>query len=191
MECKQCGHPFEVPENKAGQTIDCPSCSTPVPLPSKVRIRVGRDDVKSDNDSGSTTLSLSKPEPPAEVPPPESESQPGEPDVIRINCPYCEQYLKVPIELNGTAIDCPSCGCDVKISDESPESQSAPDIKIECPSCQLQLVVPNELEGQAIDCPACNTKVPIPEVTRRSCHRTKSPRQSKSLRSSVSPRFGD
>ena len=74
VECKQCGHPFEVPENKVGQTIDCPSCSTPVPLPSKVRIRVGRDDVKSDNDSDSTTLSLSKPEPPAEVPPPESES---------------------------------------------------------------------------------------------------------------------
>jgi DNA-directed RNA polymerase subunit M/transcription elongation factor TFIIS len=172
VDCKQCGHPFEVPENKAGQTVDCPSCSTPVPLPSKVRIRVDQEDVKLNNDSGSTGLSLYKPEQPepepeqpAEVPPPEAESQPGEPDLIRVNCPSCDQHLKVPVELNGTVIDCPSCDGKMPISNESPAPQSAPDIKIECPSCQQHLVVPNELEGQAIDCPACNTKVPIPEAT--------------------------
>lgn len=92
-------------------------------------------------------------------------TQPGEPDVIRVNCPYCEQHLKVPIELNGTAIDCPSCGCEVTIPGDSPESQSAPGIKVECPSCQQHLLAPGELGGQAVDCPACSTKIPIPEAT--------------------------
>ena len=35
----------------------------------------------------------------------------GEPDegLIRLNCPGCDQHLKVPQELGDQSIDCPSC----------------------------------------------------------------------------------
>ena len=167
VNCEQCGRTFEVPDERAGEAVDCPGCNASVSVPSEAGIRIKWGDVKPNKGPGSTSLSLSKPESPkaeqsSEAPPPEAESQPEEPDVIQVNCPSCDQHLEVPVELSGTVIDCPSCGGKVPISAEPPVSQSAPDIKVKCPSCEQHLAVPKELGGQTIDCPSCGSNIAVP-----------------------------
>lgn len=80
-----------------------------------------------------------------------------------IGCPFCGQHLEVPIELDNTTVNCPSCNKEVYLTKENAieerGSKKKGTFRFECPFCQANLDVPDELDNTTANCPACNKEI--------------------------------
>ena len=80
-----------------------------------------------------------------------------------IGCPFCGQHLEVPIELDNTTVNCPSCNKEVYLTKkdaiEERCSKKNGSFRFECPFCQGTLEVPDELDNTTVNCPACNKEI--------------------------------
>ena len=80
-----------------------------------------------------------------------------------IGCPFCGQHLEVPIELDNTTVNCPSCNKEVYLTKEVAIkghcSEKNGSFEFECPFCQVNLEVPDELDNTTANCPACNKEI--------------------------------
>lgn len=80
-----------------------------------------------------------------------------------IGCPFCGQHLEVPIELDNTTVNCPSCNKEVYLTKEDAIKEHCSEkngsYRFECPFCQVNLEVPDELDNTTINCPACNKEI--------------------------------
>ena len=80
-----------------------------------------------------------------------------------IGCPFCGQHLEVPIELDNTTVNCPSCNKEIQLTKENAiderSSEKMGSYRFECPFCQVTLEVPDELDNTTVNCPACNKEI--------------------------------
>ena len=80
-----------------------------------------------------------------------------------IGCPFCGQHLEVPIELDNTTINCPSCNKEIHLTKEDAIEERCSEkngcFRFECPFCQVNLEVPDELDNTTANCPACNKEI--------------------------------
>ena len=169
VKCDQCGNQFVLPTENAGQSVHCPACDNPVKqLADEGAIRIKWGDIKTEKQSGVGALSLkktesakSKPEKapsiklqPKEEAKPKKDSDEG---LIRLNCPACDQHLKVPKELGGHSVDCPSCQSKVLIPDDTQQETQSTElyIRFDCSGCSEPMAVSSEYAGQTIECPSC------------------------------------
>ena len=177
VKCEQCDHQFEVPAENAGKPVNCPECDTPVQQsPDDGGIRIKWGDVKKKGSGGGalslkkTESSKPKPEKPASIKlqPGKKPKSEGEPDegLTRLNCPACDQHLKVPQELGGQSIDCPSCQQKVPVpavtqSNAAELKTPEPYIRFNCTGCNEPMAVPSEYAGESIECPSCATSITV------------------------------
>lgn len=176
VKCDQCGHQFDVKDAKADAPVACPACDakiTPTSDEDVIRIKWG-DTPPKKGPNTNAGLSLKKPEPTKSdtsqkislkvQPKKEPKQEPKivvEDGLIRVNCQGCDQHLKVPEELAGQEIDCPSCQKKVRIPGKAKPASADPYIRFDCSGCNEPMAVPAKFAGQTIQCPSCETSVAV------------------------------
>ena len=92
----------------------------------------------------------------------ETHAKPGPPAV---NCPVCDDTIKVKLEHLGKKVPCPSCGAHVPVpKPKAPKAKTVKRVKaMPCDACGAQVALKaNAIPGSRISCKACGTRLTVP-----------------------------
>ena len=107
--------------------------------------------------------------------------------VLRLKCPACQSWLRVPAAWEGSPCQCPHCGGQFCVPDrpsdeptvpqqpsnsagppvrDDARSSSIPTIPVICPVCETRMHARHDQVGESLTCPDCGTATIVPPPAR-------------------------
>ncbi len=162
VNCNQCGHMFEAPDERIGGVADCPDCNNSVSVTISSRIRVDSSDIGLEEGSQRAGSDAERNEQKSQSDDSMPQSQEGDfekgpedSNLVKVNCPSCAVYLDVSAELMGNEIECPSCRSNFFLPDPSDtDEELIVDELPSYPQCNRHAEVPAVME-----CTRCGKKL--------------------------------
>jgi len=93
-------------------------------------------------------------------------------DSFQFKCPFCDQVMEVPSEMQGQVVNCPSCEEEIVPNQETaPNQKTAPDkLKPQTTATKKFSKVTQKTKEQIKFCPFCTEEVPITAKKCKHCH---------------------
>lgn len=112
VDCPLCGTRLYAEEEQVDQEVQCPDCHTQMTVKPREAVRV-RQPRRVEGEYG---VSATADQPAAEE----------LPKYVKVKCLECGTLLHPEVELAGTVMPCPDCGCDVRVPFPEPKKKPPP-----------------------------------------------------------------
>ena len=156
FKCEACDTLLRVPDETAGRTCKCPTCSKLMNIPSGSASSPAGKDVSGEEFEEPKKPSPNSPSQPLASPGETTKpAQTASESSISIACPSCGHQLKTTSELLGTKGQCKQCQAIFTITESPQAVESEDSLVFECPSCNQLFEGSEEMRGRSGKCHVC------------------------------------